>query len=118
MTQNSVDGRGTAQDKKKKTRKINIKKAVISAVAAVVVIYFGYILIAQQVTINQKSREIEELERQVAEAGEESERLKAEVDNLSDPEYLERVARERLGLVRPNERVFVDSNKSEDKGKN
>ena len=32
---------------------------------------------------------------------------------MEDPEYIERIAREKLGLVRPNERVFVDANKSD-----
>ncbi len=95
-------------------RKINVKKMVIAAAVAVVAAYFIYVLIWQQVTISNKNSEIEELRLQVNSASEESERLKQEVENLNDPEYLERVARERLGLVRPNERVFVDSNKSED----
>ena len=40
-------------------------------------------------------------------------KLEAELENLNDPAYLEKIAREKLGLVRPNERVFVDANKSE-----
>ncbi|MBQ3573506.1 MAG: septum formation initiator family protein, partial [Clostridia bacterium] len=84
------------------------------AVVAVVAVYFIYVLIWQQITISGKNEEIDNLKQQVSSASEESERLKQEVENLNDPEYLERVARERLGLVRPNERVFVDSNKSED----
>ena len=35
------------------------------------------------------------------------------MENLDDPEYLEKVAREKLGLIRPNERVFIDTNKDE-----
>lgn len=95
-------------------RKINLKKMVIAAAVAALAVYFIYVLIWQQVTISNKNSEIEELKMQVNSASEESERLKQEVESLNDPEYLERVARERLGLVRPNERVFVDSNKSED----
>lgn len=95
-------------------RKINVKKMMIAAAVAAVALYFIYVLIWQQVAISNKNSEIEELRMQVNSASEESERLKQEVENLNDPEYLERVARERLGLVRPNERVFVDSNKSED----
>lgn len=95
-------------------RKINVKKMAVAAVVAVVAVYFIYVLISQQITISNKNSEIEGLKMQVNSASEESERLKQEVENLNDPEYLERIARERLGLVRPNERVFVDSNKSED----
>lgn len=97
-------------------RKANIKKIIITGVAVIAAIYFIYILIWQQIAISNKNNEIDQLKQRVTAAGEESERLKQEVENLNDPDYLERVAREKLGLVRPNERVFVDSNKSEDNG--
>ena len=93
---------------------VDVKRIAVITVAFVVVFYFIYVLISQQISINQKSKEIETLKQQVITATEESEILKQEIENLNDPEYLERIAREQLGLVRPNERVFVDSNKSED----
>ena len=37
-------------------------------------------------------------------------RLKEELESVNDPEYLERMAREKLGLVSPNERVYIDEN--------
>ena len=46
-------------------------------------------------------------------ATQQTEKLEAELENLNDPAYLEQIAREKLGLVRPNERVFVDANKSQ-----
>ncbi len=111
----SAGSRRVATAKKVKSKgKINFRKMMVVIVAAVVAVYFVYILISQQISISQKNREIENLREQVVSASEESERLSQEVENLNDPEYLERVAREKLGLVRPNERVFVDSNKSED----
>ncbi len=93
---------------------INIKKIIVSGVVAFFAIAFVYTFVNQQITLSQKNRQIEELTEKVAVAKEETERLQQEVDNLSDPEYIEKIARERLGLVRPNERIFVDSNKSED----
>lgn len=106
--------RRSAEGKSSGGRVLNIKRLVIVAAALVVAAYFVYFIVWQQVTIKSKNSEIETLERLVAEEQEESARLQREVDSMNDPEYIERVARERLGLVRPNERVFVDSNKSDD----
>lgn len=117
MAENKNNRNRTTEKKAKSKGKINIKKLMILAVAVVAAVYFVYVLIWQQIAISSKNREIEALQRQVMSATEESERLSQEVENLNDPEYLERVAREQLGLVRPNERVFVDSNKSEDNGR-
>lgn len=93
-------------------QKLNVKRLAIVAAAAVFIIYFIYAMIAQQIALSNKNKEIQSLEEQVSAANTETERLQKELDNLEDPEYLERVAREKLGLVRPNERVFVDANKS------
>ncbi len=93
-------------------QKLNVKRLAIVAAAAVFIIYFVYAMIAQQIALSNKNKEIQSLEEQVSVANTETERLQKELDNLEDPEYLERVAREKLGLVRPNERVFVDANKS------
>ena len=93
-------------------QKLNVKRLAIVAAAAVFIIYFVYAMIAQQIALSNKNKEIQSLEEQVSAANTETERLQKELDNLEDPEYLERVAREKLRLVRPNERVFVDANKS------
>lgn len=51
--------------------------------------------------------ELAELEREVAELRAERDRLEAEVERLQDPEFLERLARECLGMVRPGEIAIV-----------
>ena len=75
-------------------------------------IYFVYIMIWQQITISRKDNEIKALEEQITAATQQTEKLQQELDNLNDPEYLEKIAREKLNLVLPNERIFVDANKS------
>ena len=46
----------------------------------------------------------------ISDANRETDRLKEELESVNDPEYLERMAREKLGLVSPNERVYIDEN--------
>lgn len=69
-------------------------------------------MIWQQITISRKDNEIKALEEQITAATQQTEKLQQELDNLNDPEYLEKIAREKLNLVLPNERIFVDANKS------
>lgn len=103
----------TEKKRRSSHRKIDIKKLIAIIIGAAIVFYFAYTLVTQQISINKKNDEIKELESQVQAAEGESDKLKSELENLQDPEYIEKIAREKLGLVRPNERVFVDSNKSE-----
>lgn len=98
---------------KNKKKKYNLKKIAVFAGVFVFIVYAGYVLIWQQFTISKKNAEIDALQQQITEASDETERLKQELEEVNDPEYLERIAREKLGLVQANERVFVDSNKGD-----
>ena len=55
----------------------------------------------------QMKREVEMLEREIVTLRGETEDLARSVDRLrSDPETIEKIAREEFGLVRPGERVL------------
>jgi cell division protein FtsB len=55
----------------------------------------------------QMKQEVESLEREIVTLRAETGRLTATVNRLrTDPEFIEQVAREDLGLVKPGERVL------------
>ena len=101
------------RDGKTQKKKWKPQRVVTAVVVMIFALYFVYIMIWQQVTISKKNKEINALEEKVQTATQQTEKLEAELENLNDPAYLEQIAREKLGLVRPNERVFVDANKSQ-----
>lgn len=98
------------KNKKRGSRKVNLKKLLGNICIFVFVIYFIYTIIWQQIDLHNKQGEVEELNEQITIASQETERLQQELGEVSDPDYLERMAREKLGLVEPNERVFIDAN--------
>ena len=55
--------------------------------------------------------EIGKYETQKQEAEETKESLVAMKDNVNSPEYIEEIAREKLGMYLPNERVYIDIGK-------
>ncbi len=99
--------------KDKRKTKVNHRRLITLFVVVSFFVYFIYTLIQQQITISKNSNEIDALEERIAVAEQQKAKLEQELENLNDPEYLEKVAREKLGLVRPNERVFVDANQSD-----
>jgi cell division protein FtsB len=74
------------------------------ALSALAILGFG----GQSLTrVWQMKREVEGLEREIARLRAETTELEAAVDRLrSDPDSIEKVAREALGLVKPGERVL------------
>jgi len=71
-------------------------------------VYFAYIAIGQQKIIYAKKVEKSKLEEKVREELKLNEELEKEKEIMNSDEYIEKVAREVLGMVKENERVYVD----------
>ncbi len=72
------------------------------------VVYAIFTFIHQQVKLNSYQKDIAYFEKQKENLEEEKERLLAVQENVNSPEYIEEVAREKLDMYLPNERVYID----------
>lgn len=88
-----------------------IKKVYKKLLIGIIVIYVACIFVSQQKTLNAYDKDIEKYEQQIAEATETKESLIKMKDNVNSPEYIEQVAREKLGMYLPNEKVYIDIGK-------
>lgn len=93
-------------------KKLIIKKLVIIGFA----IFFVCSYVRQFITMNRIKQEISDKQTQLEEIEQKNERLQDEVDKInSDSEdYLEKLARERLGMIKPGEKVVNSDNKGTD----
>lgn len=73
----------------------------------VMVGYFCYMIIIQQTELSRIHREIEAVNSKLSESTEINKSLIAEKEKLSTAEYIEKVAREQLGLVKPGEVPYI-----------
>ena len=94
---------------KNKTRKISVRKIVLLVVVCFVAVMFVNLFSR----INYYNGQIKELEAQIAEQEKINEELSAQQNVYSSKEHVEKIARETLGLVRANEKVYIDSNNRE-----
>ena len=74
-------------------------------------IYAIYTFIIQQQTLNAYKAEQSKLDVEIEEAKEEQEKLIATKNNINSDEYIEQIAREKLDMYLPNERVYIDIGK-------
>lgn len=65
-------------------------------------------LIELRISINEAEAKMANIEAQVQEKSAAISALQYEIDHRNDPETIESIAREKLGLLRPGERVFYD----------
>lgn len=74
-------------------------------------IYFVFSFVKQQLKLNEYNIQIGHIEDTIQTVNKKTEELNESKDKLNDAEYIEQVAREKLGLVKPYEKVFIDVNK-------
>ena len=86
-----------AEEKKEKTFHWFLLAAII------IVLYFSSVLISQQFYLNQVNRDQASADARLQEAQKENAALREAREMLSDPAYIERIAREELGMTRPDE---------------
>ena len=80
------------------------KKLIILLIAA----YAVFTIINQQKTLNQYSKQTDELNQEITEETQTKEELAKEKENVDSLEFIEQMAREKLDMYRPNERVYID----------
>ena len=78
---------------------------------AFTLVYAAFAFTAQSKELYSVNLEISELKNKIQREKERQEELVEEKDEISSPESIEKIAREKLGMVRDGERVFVDTNK-------
>ncbi len=76
-----------------------------------IIIYVVYTFFVQQKTLNAYQADQDRYSKQIAQEKEKQEELKATKENINSKEYVEEVAREKLDMYLPNERVYIDISK-------
>ena len=75
----------------------------------VIGIYVIFTLINQQKTLNQYSKNSQELCQKKEEEKETKEELAKKKEDVNSLEFIEQMAREKLDMYYPNEKVYIDT---------
>jgi cell division protein DivIC len=84
-----------------------LKRIIIVAI----LIYAVYTFISQQKLLNTYTAEAEAYNTKIEEAKETSQELADTKEHLNSKEYIEDIAREKLDMYLPNEKVYIDISK-------
>lgn len=87
----------------KKNKKIYIKLLIF-----IISLYAIFTLISQQNTLNQYSKNSQELSQKIEEEKQEKEELAKKKEDVNSLEFIEQTAREKLDMFCPNEKVYID----------
>lgn len=106
------DSRDTAKVKKVVKRR-SFTSVLVSRIPRyfmyAIVVYIAFSFGDQLMKINAMNREVEKVNQQLVGLEERNHQLKKEIKNLQSKTYVERIAREKLGLVKPGEVVILQA---------
>ena len=90
-----------------KKRKVNwVKLCTILFLA----IYAGYTFVKQEIAINEYKKQKQIYVEQITLANQKHEEYKHYSEYVKSEEYIEKIAREKLGMLLPEERVYIAVN--------
>ena len=90
---------------------MKINKLLKKGLVLFVIVYVAITFIHQQKSINAYNNEQELLKDKINEEKEYNKSLLATKENISSLEYIEALAREKLDMYLPNEKVYIDVGK-------
>ena len=93
-----------AANKKKKGLLSILSKVAVAVAAAYLVVCF----VGGQIEVAAKQRELAAVQAQVETQTQQNQELQQLMESGDADAYIERIAREKYGFVRPNELILVD----------
>lgn len=88
--------------------KINIKKLLKKLILIAFISYVAITLMKQQKVLNEYKTNIASVEEDIEEANEYKDSLVSLKENSNSLEYIEKIAREKLNMYKPDEKVYID----------
>lgn len=86
------------------------KGSLIKKIIFVLVVVYAIItFVNQQKVLNNYNIQVNNLKLDIAEAQKKQEKLNNQKENVNSLDYIEALAREKLGMYMPNEKVYVDN---------
>ncbi len=89
-------------------KSFNMRKFYINIIVIGLLLYAIFELISQQSKLNNYAESQEYYTQKITEAKKYQAELEKDKENVNSNEYIEQVAREKLNMFLPNERVYID----------
>lgn len=104
---------------KKKNKKAIVRKTpdwgrfVLLMILIAVATYLIFGFIRQQIDLNKLEQERQVLQNQMQEEEKNLKKIEKTLEQTETPAFIEKQARETLGMVKPGETIYVDLSKQE-----
>ncbi|MDO5715204.1 MAG: septum formation initiator family protein [Tissierellia bacterium] len=88
---------------------------ILLSIIILISVIYGAVTISRSISVrNQKMDIIAENKERIKTLEKDIKELNAEIENSDSTAFIEKVAREDLGMVKPREVIYIDKNKEKD----
>lgn len=88
-----------------------MKTNITRILFVILAVYVVYTFISQQKLLNAYAKEDRDYRNQIEQANETKQELTETLQSLNSTEYIEQIARDKLDMYLPNEKVYIDITK-------
>ncbi|HPT78393.1 MAG TPA: septum formation initiator family protein [Candidatus Atribacteria bacterium] len=92
----------------KQKRKYVLKMRAKIMLVLLLLGYFLFVMAEQEIALSRQRADIDSLVQRIEQAQYDNEVLKRQIEYTKTPEYIEKIARSRLGWVKDNEIIFIE----------
>lgn len=92
----------------KRKRKYVLKMRAKIILVLLLLGYFLFVMAEQEMELNRQQADIDSLVQRIEQTQYDNEMLKRQIEYTRTPEYIEQIARSRLGWVKDNEIIFIE----------
>lgn len=93
--------------KRRRKKKLMLGRTLI----ILLILYVGFILLNQRKLMNELNSKKEKIQLEIETLKAEIDALNEEIENSHSLQFVEKVAREELGMVKPREIIYIDKNR-------
>lgn len=87
------------------------EELIIKAVLGLYIFYILFSIVDQEIKIRSFKKQISKSEERIKEQEKEAKEIEKQIENSNSEQVIEKEARERLKMIKPNEIIYIDPNK-------
>ncbi|MGI6551962.1 MAG: septum formation initiator family protein [Bacillota bacterium] len=104
---------GKINNRKKKKKKLRLRRRLIPVFLLLLLAYMVFVFLGLRLQLHSINEEIAVLEKRKISLEQEYQSLLAQKEMMSSPAYVEKRAREALGLIKPGEKILLPAKPGE-----
>ncbi|KDR94685.1 cell division protein DivIC [Peptoclostridium litorale DSM 5388] len=92
-------------------KRFNVEKLIFNSIIVLIMLYIATALVKQEITIRKYKSQIKDIHAKIEAEKKDIDDIKKDIEQAENIDNIEKIARERLKMIKPGEIMYVDVDK-------